>query len=141
MWLAAGMSGDWRLERMKTRILFVDDEPNLLRGLQRQLRPMHEQWDMYFATNGREAMELMQMTPCEVVVTDLFMPEQEGLETIMALRRKHPDTKIVAISGGGYQGKFIRALDIASKLGANFTLQKPFSSQQMIHVLQEVIHV
>jgi CheY-like chemotaxis protein len=76
-----------------------------------------------------------------VVVTDLFMPEQEGLETIMALRRKYPDTKIVAISGGGYQGQFIRALDIASKLGANFTLQKPFSSQQMIHVLQEVIHV
>jgi YesN/AraC family two-component response regulator len=75
------------------------------------------------------------------VVTDLFMPEQEGLETIMALRRKHPNTKIVAISGGGYQGTFIRALDIAMRLGANSTLQKPFSSQQMIHVLQEVIHV
>jgi YesN/AraC family two-component response regulator len=132
---------DWRLERMKTRILFVDDEPNLLHGLQRQLRSMREQWDMYFAANGREAMELMQQTPCEVVVTDLFMPEQEGLETIMALRRKHPNTKIVAISGGGYQGTFIRALDIAMRLGANSTLQKPFSSQQMIQVLQEVIHV
>ncbi|ETW95744.1 MAG: hypothetical protein ETSY2_47630, partial [Candidatus Entotheonella gemina] len=124
-----------------TRILFVDDEPNLLNGLQRLLRPMREQWEMYFATNGREAMELMQDTPCEVVVTDLFMPEQEGLETIMALRLKHPDTKIVAISGGGYQSKFVRVLDIATKLGANSTLQKPFSSQQMIHVLQEVIHV
>jgi len=125
---------------MKTRILFVDDEPNLLHGLQRQLRPMREQWDLYFAANGREAMELMQTTPCEVVVTDLFMPEQEGLETIMELRRKHPDTKIVAISGGGYQGTFMRALDIATKLGADVSLQKPFSSQQMIHVLQEVIH-
>ncbi len=126
---------------MKTRILFVDDEPNLLHGLQRLMRPMREHWEMYFATNGREAMELMQKTPCEVVVTDLFMPEQEGLETIMALRRYHPETKIVAISGGGYQGKFIRALDIATKLGANSTLQKPFNSQQIIHVLQEVIHV
>ncbi len=126
---------------MKTRILFVDDEPNLLHGLQRLLRPMREQWDMYFASNGREAMQLMQETPCEVIVTDLFMPEQEGLETIMALRRTHPETKIVAISGGGYQGKFMRALDIAAKLGANSTLQKPFGSQQMIHVLQEVMHV
>ncbi|PON16786.1 response regulator [Candidatus Entotheonella serta] len=126
---------------MKTRILFVDNEPNLLNGLQRLLRPMREQWEMYFAANGREAMEFMQTTPCEVVVTDLFMPEQEGLETIMALRREHPTTKIIAISGGGYQGKFIRALDIATKLGATSTLQKPFSSQQMIHVLQEVIHV
>jgi YesN/AraC family two-component response regulator len=136
----AGME-KWRLEQMKTRILFVDDEPNLLHGLQRSLRPMRGQWDMYFAANGREAMELMQVTPCEVVVTDLFMPEQEGLETIMALRRKHPGTKIVAISGGGCQGKFLCALDIATTLGANSTLQKPFSSQQMIHVLQEVTHV
>jgi YesN/AraC family two-component response regulator len=126
---------------MKSRILFVDDEPNLLHGLQRLLRPMREQWDIYYATNGREAMELMQKTPCEVVVTDLFMPEQEGLETIMALRRQHPHTKIVAISGGGYQSQFIRALDIATKLGANSTLQKPFSSQQMMDVLQEVMHV
>lgn len=126
---------------MKTRILFVDDEPNLLHGLQRLLRPMREQWDVYFAANGREAMALMQATPCDVVVTDLFMPEQEGLETIIALRRQHPATKIVAISGGGYQSKFIRALDIATKLGANSTLQKPFSSQQMIDVLQEVMHV
>lgn len=126
---------------MKARILFVDDEPHLLHGLQRLLRPMREQWDMYFVANGRKAMELMQQTPCEVVVTDLFMPEQEGLETIMALRRKHPNTKIIAISGGGYQIKFVRALDIATKLGATTTLQKPFSSQQMLNVLQEVIYV
>jgi YesN/AraC family two-component response regulator len=126
---------------MKPRILFVDDEPNLLSGLQWLLRPMREQWDMYFVSNGREALQLMQETPCEIVVTDLFMPEQEGLETIIALRRTHPEIKIVAISGGGYQGKFIRALDIAIQLGANCVLQKPFSSQQMIHVLQEVMHV
>jgi YesN/AraC family two-component response regulator len=126
---------------MKKRILFVDDEPNLLHGLQRLLRPMREQWDMYFVANGREAMALMQQTPCEVVVTDLFMPEQEGLETIMALRRQHPDTKIVAISGGGDQGKFTRTLDIAAKLGAHSTLQKPFSSKQMIRTLHEVMHV
>lgn len=123
---------------MKTRILFVDDEPNLLQGLQRQLRPMRQQWEMHFAFNGREAMQLMEQTPCDVVVTDLFMPEQEGLETIMALRQTHPGTKIVAISGGGYHGTFMRVLDIATKLGADYTLQKPFSSQQIIDVLQEV---
>lgn len=126
---------------MKTRILFVDDEPNLLYGLQRQLRHMREQWELYFAANGREAMEVMQKTPCDVVVTDLFMPEKEGLETIMTLRHQHPDTKIVAMSGGGDQGKFVRALDIAAKLGANVTLQKPFSPQQIIYALQEVMHV
>ncbi len=126
---------------MKTRILFVDDEPNLLQGLQRQLRPMRQQWEMHFAFNGREAMKLMEQTPCDVVVTDLFMPEQEGLETIMALRQTHPDTKIIAISGGGYHSTFMHALDIAAKLGADYTLQKPFSSQQIIDVLQEVTHI
>ena len=104
---------------MKPRILFVDDEPNLLDSIQRQLRPMRDQWDLYFAANGRQAMELMQSTPCEVVVTDLFMPEQEGIETIMALRRQHPDTKVVAMSGGGYQSNFVGALDVAAKLGAH----------------------
>ncbi len=126
---------------MKTRILFVDDEPNLLHGLQRILRPMRQQWEMHFAVNGREAMQLMEQTPCDVVVTDLFMPEQEGLETIIALRQTYPGTKIVAISGGGYQGKLVPVLDIATKLGANYTLKKPFSSQQIIHVLQEVTHI
>ena len=126
---------------MKPRILFVDDEQNLLDSIQRQLRPMREQWEMYFAENGRQAMELMQTTPCEVVVTDLFMPEQEGIETIIALRRQHPDTKVVAMSGGGYQSKFIGALDVAAKLGAHATMQKPFSSRQMIEVLQEALHV
>ena len=126
---------------MKPRILFVDDEPNLLDSIQRQLRPMRDQWDLYFAENGRQAMELMRSTPCEVVVTDLFMPEQEGIETIMALRRQHPDTKVVAMSGGGYQSKFTGALDVAAKLGAHATMQKPFSSQQMIDVVQEALHV
>ena len=77
---------------MKKRILFVDDEPNLLHGLQRMLRPMRQEWDMEFATNGREALKMVKQEPCDVVVTDIFMPEKEGLETIMELRRDHPTT-------------------------------------------------
>ena len=123
---------------MKKQILFVDDEPNLLNGLQRMFRPMRQEWDMHFATNGNEALQVLTETPCDVVVTDIFMPEKEGLETIMEMRRDYPDTKIIAISGGGQKGRLVRALDIAEKLGAHCTLQKPFSSQQMITALHEV---
>ena len=124
---------------MKKRILFVDDEPNLLHGLQRMLRPMRQEWDMEFATNGREALEMVNQEHCDVVVTDIFMPEKEGLETIMELRRDHPTTKIIAISGGGQKGRLLRALDIAAKLGAHCTLQKPFDSEQMITALRGVM--
>ena len=124
---------------MKKRILFVDDEPNLLQGLQRMLRPMRSEWDMRFATNGREALQSLTTEPCDVVVTDIFMPEKEGLETIMEVRRDFPTTKIIAISGGGQKGRLVRALDIAEKLGAHDTLQKPFSSQQMITAVRGVI--
>ena len=126
---------------MKKRILFVDDEPNLLLGLQRMLRPMRQEWDMRFAANGREALKTLNAEPCDVVVTDIFMPEKEGLETIMELRRDFPSTKIIAISGGGQKGRLLRALDIAEKLGAHVTLQKPFSSQQMITAVREVMQV
>ena len=124
---------------MKKRILFVDDEPNLLQGLQRMLRPLRSEWEMRFATNGREALQALTAEPCDVVVTDIFMPEKEGLETIMELRRDFPTTKIIAISGGGQKGRLVRALDIAEKLGADVTLQKPFSSQQMITAVRGVI--
>ncbi len=124
---------------MKKRILFVDDEPNLLQGLQRMLRPMRQEWDMHFAENGREALRFLTHTPCDVVVTDIFMPEKEGLETIMELRRRFPTTKIVAISGGGRTGQLLHTLDIAEKLGAHCTLHKPFDSQQMITAVREVI--
>ena len=124
---------------MKKRILFVDDEINLLQGLRRTLRPMQREWDMAFAENGHEALRLLACTPYDVVVTDIFMPEKEGLETIMELRRTFPTTKIVAISGGGRQGNRLNALDIAEKLGAHSTLQKPFSYEQMISALHEVM--
>ena len=126
---------------MKKRILFVDDEPNLLQGLQRSLRSMRQEWDMAFAENGHEALQMLAISPYDVVVTDIFMPEKEGLETIMEVRRTFPTTKIVAISGGGRHGNLIHALDVAEQLGAHCTLQKPFNADQMISTVHEAMQV
>ncbi|MEK7722895.1 MAG: response regulator, partial [Acidobacteriota bacterium] len=55
-------------------ILFVDDEPNILDGLQRMLRPMRHEWQMFFANSGREALHLLDETSIDVVISDMKMP-------------------------------------------------------------------
>jgi CheY-like chemotaxis protein len=120
---------------MRRRILFVDDDPNLVAGLSRALHPLAHEWEVIFATNGDEALTCLQDTPCEVVITDILMPERDGLEVTMALRRSCPAVKIVVMSGGGRWGT-MHLLKVATKLGAHGILAKPFSPQQLIEVVQ-----
>jgi CheY-like chemotaxis protein len=63
---------------VKMRILFVDDEPNILQGLQRMLRGMRQEWDMAFASGGEEALDVMSKSGFDVVVTDMRMPGMNG---------------------------------------------------------------
>jgi CheY-like chemotaxis protein len=63
---------------IKRRILFVDDEPMVLRGLQRTLRKMRAEWDMTFVTSGRSALNVLDKKPIDVIVSDLRMPEMDG---------------------------------------------------------------
>jgi len=123
---------------MKKNILIVDDEPAILDSLQRTLRSMRDECDIFTAGNGAEALKLMQGTPIDIIITDLLMPEKEGLETIMEVRKTYPAVKIIAISGGGRNGN-IDFLDIAAKLGASHTLSKPFSPEQIREVVRETL--
>ena len=88
--------------------------------------------------NGRVGMQLQRTTPAEVIITDIFMPEQEGLETIRELRRDFPTTKIIAMSGGGQIGNF-NFLTIAERLGAQRVLQKPFGLREMLDTVHELL--
>jgi CheY-like chemotaxis protein len=100
-------------------ILVVDDDETFRRLLcQTLLRAGHE---VLAADDGRGALRLYRQQPADLVITDLIMPEQEGLETILELRRLQPDLKIIAISGGGRMvpGDY---LPIARHLGAARTL-------------------
>jgi len=65
-------------EKMKKRILFVDDEPMILNGLQRTLRKMRHEWEMMFVSSATEALQILDANPMDVVVTDLKMPEMDG---------------------------------------------------------------
>lgn len=81
------------------RLLFVDDEPNILAGLKRMLRPMRHEWDMIFAENGQSALAQMASAPADVVVTDMRMPGIDGAELLRRIMEKYPRTIRIVLSG------------------------------------------
>lgn len=113
-------------------ILVADDDPVILRIVCAHLRGAgHE---VTAAAGGAEALKLSGKGPFDLVITDLIMPEGEGIETIIALRRQAPTTKIIAMSGGGRNsGKDY--LVIARFLGAQRTLDKPFSKDELLEAV------
>lgn len=89
--------------------------------------------------NGVAGTEWLKLNAADVVVTDIYMPEKEGIETIMQIRRDHPAIKIVAISGGGESG-LLTVLSFAEKLGAKRVLRKPFAPADIIAAVEEVLN-
>ncbi len=118
------------------RILVVeDDEP--LRSVLRQIleRTGHEVAE---AADGRAALEIQRQKGADLVITDIIMPEVDGIETIMVLRREFPSVKIIAISGGSRVGPR-EFLNLARVLGAHRTLHKPFALQEMLDAVDELL--
>lgn len=81
------------------RVLFVDDEPNVLSGLRRILRSQRNEWDMSFAEGGQTALDAMGETPCDVIVSDMKMPGMDGAELLSRIQQKYPSTIRIALSG------------------------------------------
>ena len=91
------------------------------------------------AANGNEAMCLVQDNAFVLVIIDLVMPEKEGVETIMELRRTNPTLKIIAISGGGLLSAPENYLGLARELGATQVLAKPFSGEELLAAVDSVL--
>ncbi len=117
-------------------ILLVDDEDALRSVLRRVL--VREGHEVVEATNGREAMEQLRDKPFDLMITDLFMPQQDGLETILAVRRMQWKLPIIAISGGGSAAQF-DMLRTATLFGAARVLIKPFRADEMLQAVREVL--
>ncbi len=118
------------------RILIIDDEDEL-RILLRQMLE-HAGHDVTEAVNGAEGIELYERDLHELIITDIIMPEKEGVETIIALRRTDPELPIIAISGGGRLDA-TDFLTMAKKLGARHTLTKPFRRDQLLDAVSECL--
>ena len=121
-------------------ILLMEDDDQLRTMLRLLLtRSGHQVWA---AANGTGACELYQQQGFDLVITDLVMPDVEGLEMIMDLRRINQNVRIIAISGGGQRGGKSTAeeyLLIAQKLGAQLTLAKPFDNQEFLDAVSLVL--
>lgn len=84
----------------KLRVLFVDDEIHILRGIRRSMLVMEEKWEMTFCSSGAEALAAMDVeVPFDVVVSDMRMPQMDGAEFLQAVRARHPETIRVILSG------------------------------------------
>lgn len=119
------------------KILVIDDDPSILTMLKRMLEKAGYEVDT--AGNGSEGLKKIESCPPDLLVTDIVMPEKEGLELISYLREKNPKSKIAAISGGGrfhYEGY----LTSAKLLGADLIFQKPLVHKEFVQAITDLIN-
>ncbi len=110
-------------------ILVIDDDP-MVRTTLRQILAKGGH-DVIEAVNGKQGLQLFRAHGPDLVITDIIMPEKEGIETIMEIRGDNPTAKIIAISGGG-RTRNMDYLEIARTVGAESVLAKPFSIKDVI---------
>ena len=121
---------------MGARILVIDDDPVVRDMLVEMLR--REGYDVDAAEDGRAGMRKFHEHPAALVITDLLMPEQEGLETLMKLRHTGLPVRVMAISGGGRVGAEAY-LSSARTLGADAILAKPFGREELLQKVSALL--
>ncbi len=117
-------------------ILIIDDDALIRRMLRRILE--EEGYEVLEAANGTEGLNLNRRAPADLVITDILMPEKEGIETIGELTGEFPDVKIIAVSGGGRIGPDAY-LKMARDFGALKTIKKPINKTGLLNAVKEVL--
>ena len=113
-------------------ILIIDDESSLTYLYQEILEQAG--YEVLVARNGQEGLRLFRQRPADLVITDVFMPVQDGLEVIMALHRETPTLPIIAITGNAGGSYF---LNVAKQLGAQHSIAKPFTATDLVQAVQQ----
>ena len=117
-------------------ILLVDDDDQFRTIFAESLR--RAGYDVREARDGDEGIKSYRDRPADLIITDLIMPEKEGLEMIQEFRRSEPEVKIIAISGGSRHGAS-DYLRFARAFGARKVLGKPFTRDEMLTAIEEVL--
>ena len=117
-------------------ILVIDDDEHVLEVISEMLRL--EGYAVATASDGKQAEKQFHAQPFDLVITDIIMPEQEGLETISRLRQQDQHLPIIAISGGGRSGPGTY-LSMAEQIGANASLTKPFDLSDLVAAVTDLL--
>ena len=112
------------------RVLVIEDNPDLREYLRVALEA--QEHEVLTAAHGQEALAYLNGHRVDAVLTDLFMPEMDGIETVAAVRKLFPDVRVVAMSGR----PGVDYLPVARELGVKHTLRKPFDIQELISALE-----
>ncbi len=118
------------------RILVIDDDIQVRQMLKQILE--RAGYEVADAPDGKEGIRLYRDEPADLIITDIIMPEKEGIETILELRREFPDVKIIAISGGGRFDPGVY-LETAEKFGVARTFGKPIDRKELLDAIQELL--
>jgi CheY-like chemotaxis protein len=116
-------------------LLIIDDDPQFRSFLVTLLR--RRGYKISELESGERAREMLQANRFDAVITDIFMPRMEGIETIQELKAQVGDCKIIAMSGGGSSP--VDFLGMAEKLGATAVLRKPFAPAEILNLLKQLL--
>ncbi len=120
---------------MAKSILIIDDEVSL-RSLLKDIFE-YVNYEVHVACNGKEGVESYRRITTDIVLTDIFMPEKDGLETIREIKKDFPEAKIIAMSGGSKGGEDF--FHIARTFGAIDCIRKPFKPDDIIKVVNSTL--
>jgi DNA-binding response OmpR family regulator len=118
------------------KILVIDDDEQVLDMLYESLT--RDGFDVLRASNGEQGLRIYRQEPVDLIITDIIMPEKEGIETIIELRQDFPDVKIIAMSGGGRIGTK-DYLHLAKIFGVQRTFTKPVAREQLLDAIKELL--
>ncbi len=120
----------------KKNILFVDDNENVISGIQRQLRSYRQQWELFFAQNGQQALQLMAEQPIDLIVSDMMMPEMRGDELLKKVSEDYPGTVRMILSGYADEETLRSGLEVAHQY-----LSKPCSAETLRESIAQIFKI
>lgn len=122
---------------MPATVLIIDDDP-LLRAIAGEIL-LSAGYTVLEASDGAAGMETLEIAPVDLIITDMLMPEMDGVESILAIRRKRPSAPVIAISAGARHQPAGDLLRLAQALGASATLQKPLRRGELLAVVERLL--
>ena len=118
-------------------VLVVDDEDQIRRLIREALEQAG--YTVEEARGGKEGLERYRTNPADVVLMDILMPDQDGLESILTLRREFPGSRVIAMTGGRDMIGVLNFLEVAKMMGACRTLEKPFELKALLDAVAAAV--